>query len=146
MHWGNKIIVSFILFITVLFTLVYISLNTEFSLVSENYYEQELAYQDQIDRETNVLNLEEAPEFQIDRELQQVIIRFPKTISQQVKEGKVKFYRASNARYDQDFALLLNDKHEFAMKIDQLLRGAWKIQLTWSDGIKEYYKELNFVI
>lgn len=145
MHWGNKILVSFVLFVAVMFTMVYISVNTEFSLVSENYYEQELVFQDQIDRQQNVLDLEEAPEFQVNRAQRQMIVRFPEKIGQQVKEGKVKFYRASDARYDQDFDLKLNEKHEFALKIDKLLKGAWKVQLTWTDGEKEYYKEMDFV-
>ena len=59
MNWGVKIVISFVFFIGLLFGLVYISMNQDISLVSENYYEQELAYEDQIQRIKNTNNLEE---------------------------------------------------------------------------------------
>jgi len=35
---------------------------------------------------------------------------------------------------------------KFVKDISAMITGAWKIQLFWSDGDKEYYKEIDFVI
>ena len=146
MNWGKGIIVAFVCFFGVIFTMAYISINTEFSLVADNYYEQELAYEAQIDRIRNVNTLAEKPEFSIDRTALKVEIAFPEDLAQQVKEGKIKFYRASSSRYDQEYELELNDEAKFVQDISEMITGAWKIQLHWSDGEKEYYKEIDFVI
>jgi len=146
MNWGNRIILAFVLFFGVIFTMVYVSMNTEFSLVADNYYEQELAYEDQLNRIRNVNNLPEKPEFSIDRTGLKVAISFPESVAQSVKEGKVKFYRSSGAKYDQEMELKLNNANQFVQDISQLVTGAWKIQIFWTDGDKEYYKEIDFVI
>ena len=126
--------------------MVYISMNTEFSLVADNYYEQELAYEDQLNRIRNVNNLPDKPEFSIDRTSLLVTVSFPESVAEAMKEGKVKFYRSSSARYDKEMELTLNDENQFVQDISQLVTGAWKIQLFWTDGDKEYYKEIDFVI
>lgn len=146
MNWGNRIILAFVLFIGVVFTMVYISMNTEFSLVADNYYEQELSYEDQLNRIRNVNALEEKPEFSIDRTGLKVALTFPQAVADQIKEGKVKFYRASSARYDKEIELKLDSSNKFEQDISQFITGAWKIQLSWTDGDKEYYKEIDFVI
>ncbi|WP_420387637.1 FixH family protein [Roseivirga sp.] len=146
MNWGNRIILAFVLFFGVVFTMVYISMNTEFSLVADNYYEQELAYEDQINRIRNVNNLAEKPEFSIDRSALKVSLKFPEAIAEGIKEGKVKFYRSSSSRHDQETELQLNEDMEYVKDISQMVTGAWKIQLFWTDGEKEYYQEIEFVI
>lgn len=146
MNWGNRILLAFVLFFGVIFTMVYISMNTEFSLVADNYYEQELAYEDQLNRIRNVNSLDEKPEFSIDRTGLKVALAFPASIADNIQEGKVKFYRASGSRHDKEIELKLNEANKFEQDISQFITGAWKLQLSWTDGDKEYYKEIDFVI
>ena len=146
MNWGKGIILSFVLFIGVIFTMVYISVNTEFSLVSENYYEQEINYEDQLNRMRNFNALKEQPSFDFDRRKGEINLHFTPDLASALKEGKVVFFRASNARYDKELPLKLDDSHRFSVASASLLKGAWTLQLTWSDGQKEFYKEIKFVI
>ena len=53
MNWGKWIIVSFVLFAAFIGILVVICVRQDISLVSKNYYQEELAYQQQIDRMNN---------------------------------------------------------------------------------------------
>lgn len=146
MNWGKGIILAFVLFIGVIFTMVYISVNTEFSLVAENYYEQEIAYEDQIERIRNFNSLATQPEFKFDRNRGVISLDFDPGLAAALKEGTVKFFRASGAKYDRELPLKLNENHQFAVKSEALIRGAWTLQLSWSDGNKEFYKEIKFVI
>ncbi len=146
MSWGNKILVSFILFVGIIFTMVYVSVNTEFNLVEENYYEQELAYEDQIQRIKNHDGLAEKPVFNLDRMNLKAELNFPSEIANALKEGTVLFYRSSTAKFDKTFDLMLDENGQFQVDISQFPIGAWKIKLNWKDADKEYYKEIDFVI
>ena len=146
MNWGKGIILSFVVFVGVIFTMVYISVNTEFSLVAKNYYEQEIDFEDQLDRIRNFNALDKQPEFNFDRSKQLISLGFDEEIATAIQEGKVKFFRASNARYDKEYTLELDEANSFTIDSKTLLTGAWTIQLLWSDGAKEYYKEIKFVI
>jgi len=146
MNWGKGIILSFVLFIGVIFTMVYISVNTEFSLVSDNYYEQEIAYEDQLDRIRNFNALDVQPDFSFDRKNKRISLAFDEALASQIKEGTVTFFRASNARYDKELPLKLGADDRFTVDLSNLLKGAWTLKLLWSDGEKEFYKEIKFVI
>ena len=134
------------LFIVVLFTMVYISVTTEFSLVAENYYEQEINYEDQLNSIRNYNALTQQPEFQFDRSKGEISLTFDPSLAEAIKEGKVVFFRASNARYDQEVPLTLDDQHRFKVSSSSLLKGAWTIKLSWMDDSLSYYKEIKFVI
>lgn len=146
MNWGRKIIMAFVGFIALIFTLVYVSVNTEFNLVEENYYEQELAYETQIQRIKNHEALEEKPVFKVNRKAFQAEFHFPQKLADTIKEGKVSFYRSSTARHDKDFKLTFDEHGRCIVDISKFPVGAWKVKLSWTDGEKEYYKEIPFVI
>jgi len=146
MNWGRGIILSFVVFIGVIFTMVYISVNTEFSLVAENYYEQEINYEDQLVRIRNYNALATPPDFNFDRKQGVISLNFDPDLAETIEKGKVIFFRASSARHDKEVPLTLNDDHRFAVKSDALIKGAWTMQLFWSDGENEFYKEIKFVI
>ncbi|MEC7754896.1 FixH family protein [Roseivirga sp. UBA1976] len=146
MNWGNRIVLAFVCFIAGIFSMAYISMNTEFSLVADNYYEQELAYEDQIVRMRNANRLEAGPEFIVDRQNLKVQLRFPEQLAKQITGGKVKFYRASNARHDKEIELKLGSENTWEVDVASFVSGAWKLQLLWTDGQKEYYQEIDFVI
>ncbi len=47
--WGNKILIAILAFVTMMGTLVYKCLNTNYELVSKEYYKDELDYQKRIE-------------------------------------------------------------------------------------------------
>lgn len=146
MNWGNKIILAFVCFIAMIFTLVYISVNTDFYLVTDNYYEQELAYEEQIQRIKNANGLSDQPTFNFNRNELLAEFTFPASISDGMKEGKITFVRASNANLDQIFPIKLNEQGIHTIELQQFAKGAWKIQLEWKSAGREFFKEINFVI
>lgn len=146
MNWGNKIVLAFVGFVALIFVLVYVSVNTEFNLVEENYYEQELAYESQIQRIKNHNALVDKPVFKINRKSFEATISFPVTLVESIREGRLNFYRSNTARLDKEFTIKFNDNGEFIVDISQFPVGAWKVKIQWNDGEKEYYKEIDFVI
>ena len=59
MNWGKSIILAFVLFAGFIATLVVVCVREDISLVSKDYYKEELLYQDQIQRLNNASQLKE---------------------------------------------------------------------------------------
>lgn len=135
------------LFIGVLFTLVYISVNTEFSLVADNYYEQEIDYGSQLQRIKNYNALEQQPVFSFDRNAHVISLDFSEELVQAMASGEVVFFRSSGAKFDKNYELKLNEDSQFEVDTKSFIKGAWTLKLKWSDkSAREYYKEIKFVI
>jgi len=146
MNWGNKIVLAFVGFVAILVTMVYISVSTEFNLVEEDYYNQELAYEEQIQRIKNHNALAEKPTFNVDRSNFLVQLAFPEALVNEMVDGTLLFYRSSTARFDKELPMKFDADGKLSIDISKFPIGAWKLKMSWSDKDKEYYKEIAFVI
>ena len=54
MNWGNKLLITFLVFGAGISFLVYRSMHTNFELVEKDYYKSELRYQEIIDGTNHV--------------------------------------------------------------------------------------------
>ncbi len=145
MNWGTKIILSFVAFIGLIFTLAYISMGQDINLVADDYYAQELAYEDQIQRIKNTQALSERPTVVIDKTAQKAYLVFPETLKDRVDEGQLQLYRPSNAAFDKTVSIGLNEDGSQTIDVSSLVRGLWKAKITWSYRNTEYYQEVSLV-
>jgi hypothetical protein len=137
MNWGKWIIVSFIFFAAFIATLVVVCVKQDVNLVSKDYYKDELAYQDQIERLTNAALLATKPEIIISgNELQ---VRFSQ--HQLIQKGELRLFRPSNEKLDQQFIVRhsLDSVQHFILK--DVSKGMYKARLRWTMENKEYYLE-----
>ncbi len=146
MNWGTKIIIAFVCFIGLIFGLVYTSINHDISLVADNYYEQELAYEDQIQRIKNSNDLKEKLDFKIDRQALMATFTFPGAIKEQFKEGTIHFFRPSNAKMDMEYPMLMGKEGVQEVNLKELSNGFWKIKINWKSDKKEFYQEISLVL
>ena len=65
MNWGKSIIAAFLFFALFIGVLVFICMKQEVSLVSKDYYKDEINYQQQIERLNNAEHLESKPTISI---------------------------------------------------------------------------------
>lgn len=144
MNWGKSIILAFVLFAGLIITMVVMSMQYDVNLVAPDYYEEELAYQDQIDRITNFENLAVKPVF--DKTSNQIILTFPAEIAVNIKDGEILFFRPSDHKVDRKFELKLDDNHKQVFASSILSKGLWKAKLKWSNGSKEYFTEQTIVL
>jgi hypothetical protein len=136
MNWGYKIAISFIIFIGIIITMVVISMNQDISLVSADYYAQEIAYQDQIDRMERTRKLEKQPEITLDRTSGVMTID---VFDSAVDSGEILFFRPSDASKDKRVAFPGTGKLNIA--VHDWEQGLWKVKLSWSVGGDDYYLE-----
>lgn len=146
MNWGKGIILAFVVFFGVIFTMAYISMQQDISLVADNYYEQELAYEDQIERIKNTDGLLEKPSVSVDKAQWQASLTFPASLKSSVYEGSIQFFRPSNAAFDKTYDIRLDQEGLQSFDVSGFQRGLWKVKISWKSKNREYYKEATLIL
>ncbi|MFZ4618931.1 MAG: FixH family protein [Bacteroidota bacterium] len=143
-NWGFGIIVTFIIFGIGVFVMVFISMNTNVDLVTDDYYEKELRYQDhiQIVKSTNAL------EKQVAMELTETSVKFtyPVIAVPEKYTGSVYFFRPSNRKGDFVRAVVLDSACSQLFPISEFTPGLWRAKISWSTGNQQFYSEMPIII
>lgn len=141
-NWGTAIVISFIAFISfILYFVIRMSTDDRVNhdLVTEDYYRQELGYQEEIDAESMAKT--NAMQLLISKTSDGLELQFPNHIDHSKINGTVSLYRPSNKQLDFDFDLSLSDAH-LLIPDKRLLDGRWDIKVSWSyDAEKYLHKE-----
>ena len=139
--WPIGIFVFYGVFVIALLMAVFISVNNDMEMVTDNYYEKTLKYEDQIDRIRNTNALPEKPLAVLSRDKAFVILTMPEISGRRNFEGNVHLFRPSNFKLDRNFPLQLNDQGIQLIPVSDLDSGKWEIQIQWQVSEKEYYFE-----
>lgn len=139
MNWGHKITITFILFAIIIITMVTISMRTDVNLVAPNYYEEELAYQDQIDRIQNLAKLANKPT--VEKKNGLIILTFPADLGTTMTSGEILFYRPSQANLDKKYKIQLDEVYQQTFTPSIFIKGYWKVKMKWTSGGIDYYSE-----
>jgi len=142
LNWGTGIVIAFIGFISFIMYFV-INMNTDkkldHDLVTEDYYKQELKYQNDIDKEKNAKTLSANLKWRKTEE--GMLISFPENLEPSNISGKVFLYRPSNKQLDFETTISLSN-HNLLIPDTRLLDGRWNIKIDWNyKGNNYLYKE-----
>ncbi len=143
-HWGWGIAIAYTTFVVVMVTLVIKSKSVDHALVAEDYYAQDLAYQQHYDKLANAASLKEDLKIFADREGQTVVLRFPVELGE--PSGRVIFFRPSDKRLDKAFDIRVDAQGEMRVPMATLARGFWRVKVDWQAGGKAYYKEVALML
>lgn len=106
--WGWGIGIFYVIFMLSILSVVFYSTFHKQDLVVENYYEEDLAYQVQIDKIIRTKALKEKPKMSLKKP--DLTIEFPESIVELKPEGKINFFRPSNKGQDKEFDLELDNE------------------------------------
>lgn len=137
-NWGTGIVIAIIAFMSfIMYFVISMSTDHKFShdLVTDNYYQKELEFQDQIDATRNAKLLEE--DVEIVKSEKGLQIYFPKIFKNEM-EGKVFLYRPSNKQLDFEIPISITDNYLLVPE-KSLLDGRWNISVKVTHNNKEYY-------
>ena len=143
-NWGTGILITIILFmIIVISTAVYL-MNQDVDLVTNDYYNKGINHQQQIDRmnRTNAMD----DKVQISPENGYLKLKFPKSYAQKSFNGTIQFYRPSDSKKDFALSISIDTSAQQLIPVQNLEKGYWKVELSWTQDSLEYYKESSFVI
>lgn len=140
--WGVKIIIAFIIFAGGIGTMVGISMSKNIDLVSENYYEKELKYQERIDMINRTNSLTEKPV--IENASGTIKIKFP-DFKDNIT-GKINFYRAMDKKKDFSVDISKDENGVQVIPTERMDKGNWKAEIIWKKNGKEYFTQSEIFI
>jgi hypothetical protein len=136
--WGHKILFVYLGFVAGILFLVYKANQEKFDLVTSNYYEAELKFQNVIDDKQRVAELSAPPK--ISHSVNKVSIQLPSEFLNKDVKGELYLYRPSDASKDVKRSFNTN-KSFVEIPLDKDLAGAYEIKLSWQANGKTFYNE-----
>ncbi len=143
MNWGTGIFIVFSLFVAFILALVVKTYSHKVDLVSEDYYSQELRFQERIDKMNNV----KLPSDKVTWELKGdvVIFQFPSYMDSTIT-GTIEFFRPSDSGKDIVIPIVINSQKSQSVQKKMLVHGLYKVKVDWKFNNKGYFMEEDLVI
>ncbi|NWG26977.1 MAG: FixH family protein, partial [Ignavibacteriaceae bacterium] len=138
LNWGTGILIGIIVFVIISITMTVIFMTQDVSLVSDNYYEKSLSYQDEIDKQSRTKSLDEQVKINFNEEV--ITISVPSNYLNKDISGEIFFYRPSNPKLDFVLPLQLVEGNQI-IPVERLEKGFWRLKLNWTMDGNGYYNE-----
>ena len=141
MNWGYKIAIFYTAFAVFILALVVKSMNQKYDLVTDDYYDKELKFQGQIDKQ-NLVNTE-GKQVTWKHEGNSLQLIFPATEN---VTGEIKLIRPSDAAMDINMAVKPDSTGNQQIDISKTNKGKYLLQIDWNENGKEYFQESVIVL
>jgi len=142
--WGTGIVIGIITFVVISVSMTVIFMTQDVSLVSDNYYEKSLTYQDEIDKQSRTNALDEQVKINFNGEI--INILFPVEYLNKNISGEIYFYRPSDSKLDFKMPLDLNEEGNQMILVKDFEKGFWRVKLSWTMNGSGYYNEKAITI
>lgn len=139
MSWGIKITILYVGFVVMIGTMVFLTMRQNVDLVSADYYQQELDYQQKLDRMNASNTLAGKPEVRPGKEF--VSISFPAEMRGKKISGRVNFFRPADAARDFNLEISTDSSGAQQIPANKFVSGMYTVQISWTAGEKKYYNE-----
>lgn len=134
-NWGHGIALFYVCFVGLVIWALIISFSVDRSLVVDDYYATDIAYQSQYDKAENSM---QSPMLYISQNTKTQIITIGFNSEKSVL-GTAHWYRPSDQ--SADFIVDLIDK-ETKISTEKILKGKWILKVEWTiDGMVSYAEE-----
>jgi nitrogen fixation protein FixH len=139
LNWGYGIALFYATFVVVLLYFVVQSTQQDNSLVSEQYYADDIHYQQHYDKLRNAQAL--AKDLEISRLAAQeaIYLQFPEDLGP--VSGKVQLFCPSDSQADFSTPVKTDAGFSQTVSSKNLKRGLWRVKVDWTAGGKAYYRE-----
>lgn len=143
-NWGHKLTLGFIAFAGMIVYMAVQSMNTRYELVSNEYYKDELQYQQVIDGASRANQL--SSKATVTQQNDELVIQLPAEMQQKTITGSLWFYNATDSKKDKKMALQVNDHGTQIIDRRLFLRGNYTVKLSWESNGETYYSEVPVTI
>lgn len=139
LNWGTGIVIAFVIFAALLTVAMVLGSRQRVDLVTPDYYERELQFQEQINFRENARQI---GDLLISASAKELTIEFPSAINFVQVSGKVSFYKPDNANFDFEQELKLNEDNVMIINREKRIGGLWTVMvLAEQDGTSYYWEE-----
>jgi hypothetical protein len=140
--WPTGIIIAMSAFIIFILSFVYKATfmpQYDHHLVSEDYYKDELNYQQEIDKLNKAATLKE--DVTLTKVAEGLLIKFPAEFDPEKITGTISFQRPSNDKIDFELPIKLTTAN-YLIADDNLVKGIWNVKIEWViNGTTYLFKE-----
>ncbi len=148
--WSNRykwgIITVIVLFLLFNAFLIITSYSTDFHLVEDDYYQEEIEYQEKIDMLKRANNLSEKIDIVLNQSDHELMIHIPEQWLHSIQTGTIGLYRPSDAGDDRQYPLSGDEDGNQSISTAQMAKGSWKIGIEWEMDQVSYYMEKNIFL
>lgn len=140
-NWAIGIFLAYTGFVALIILMVLGTYKQNIDLVTPDYYEQELKYQQRQAELTRSSHLQEGVQVMLNEDA--VNIKFPQNKS---IRGEVVLFRPSDKNMDVQFPILTDEGGLMQIKKAPLHAGMYKVQISWMMDDISYFNEETIVI
>jgi nitrogen fixation protein FixH len=144
--WPLGIILTFVLFISGTISLVVMACSQKVDLVSADYYEQEIKFQNHIDQLDRTRHLGRDGTVAYDSAARRIRIALPTEASARAIAGRIQLYRPSAAGLDRLLKLEPDAQGIQFLDATNLQRGLWKVRVSWKVKDQEYFLDQTITV
>ena len=137
LNWGWGIAIFYSTFLVIVIGSVIYTSTLDYFLVSDDYYQRGIDYQNQIDKLNRTAKLSETVTWNYNVRSQTVQFHYPNELT----FGKIVFYRPSNSNLDRYVKIEKNENNLQIIKVLNWARGYWKLKIDWQTENNSYYNE-----
>jgi len=144
LHWGTGIAIVYGTFVLLMLGFVIGSRSVDHSLVMDNYYEEDLAYQSRMIEIANARALSEDLRIMEDAGSGDLRFEFPEDVSE--VGGEIWLYRPSDTSQDRKVKIEPDNVNAMTVHTADMEGGRWRVKVEWHGSGKEFYKEQEIYI
>jgi hypothetical protein len=143
MNWGKGLIGVFCLFALGMGTLAYKASSTKLDLVSNEYYKDELRYQDKIDGMNNASKISDIA---ITQDATTVTLQLPAELKGSKIEGEIFFYCPKEEANDVKFPIHADTSGRQIIAKKDLKYTQYQVKVTYKTEKSSYYSQNEFIV
>lgn len=139
--WGVGITIVYTTFAIATLSFVAYAFTQKVELVSDNYYKQEIQYQQRINESSAALSLDKPVSWNLSDDHQYIMLTFPTTAT-----ATVTLYRPSDSALDKTFTVNAGSDGMATIPLKTLSSGFWRMKIQWSSAGKNMYNEFALTL
>jgi len=144
--WPHAIIAWFVIFAAAMAAWIAVAVRQNMDLVRSDYYEEEVRFQQQLDRLNRTAAISSEVTLDYDASKQELTLRLPTAHLAPRPVGRVHFYRPSDAALDFQVPLAIDAGGLQRIGTSTLRGGLWKVRMQWSVADHDYFCEQTLVV
>ena len=144
LNWGHGIVGAFIFFMACIVYLVVGCFGTNVDLVTKDYYQQELVYQETIDATKNMKSLVQQPTLMVTTK--GLLIELPVFFKGKELSGAYRFYRPNDKSRDFELPIGPDEEMKQLIPFEMLGSGKWRVKMKVEQDGKSFAKEEIVII
>lgn len=145
LSWGHGVVIALFAFIAFILSMLFLfpSGQKNSEMVTDNYYEEELQYQDVIDAKKRADNLREKPVYS--QSANGIKITFPKDYNNSNTTVKFVLNRTDDKNLDIKKAVQLDASQSFQIPAQVLKLGNYTLRLMWTKDKTDYRMDYDVI-